>query len=93
MEGPCVRSGSVIPNSLQNIFWANLASLIGAGILYFLTVGSVRGFALMLGLASILDLVATYFFLRPVVKLMGMQKSIQDRSWLSGLPSSVEEES
>ena len=47
----------------------------------------------MLGLASILELVATYFFLRPVVKLMGMQKAIQDRSWLSGLPSSVEEES
>ena len=67
--------------------------LIGAGILYFLTVGSVRGFALMLGLASILDLVATYFFLRPVVKLMGMQKAIQDRPWLSGLPISNGEES
>ncbi|MED5230173.1 MAG: protein translocase subunit SecD [Actinomycetota bacterium] len=81
------------PIAFKTIFWANLASLIGAAILYFLTVGSVRGFALMLGLASILDLVATYFFLRPVVKLMGMQKAIQDRSWLSGLPSSVEEES
>ena len=51
------------PIAFKTIFWANLASLIGAGILYFLTVGSVRGFALMLGLASILDLVATYFFL------------------------------
>ena len=81
------------PIAFKTIFWANLASLIGAGILYFLTVGSVRGFALMLGLASILDLVATYFFLRPVVKLMGMQKAIQDRPWLSGLPISHGEKS
>ena len=80
------------PIAFKTIFWANLASLIGAAILYFLTVGSVRGFALMLGLASILDLVATYFFLRPLVKLIGMQKSIQDRTWLSGLPTPVAEE-
>ena len=79
------------PVAFKTIFWANLASLIGAAILYFLTVGSVRGFALMLGLASILDLIATYFFLRPVVKLLGMQKVIQDRTWLSGLPASNEE--
>ena len=31
------------PIAFKTIFWANLASLIGAGILYFLTVGSVRG--------------------------------------------------
>jgi preprotein translocase subunit SecD len=79
------------PIAFKTIFWANLASLIGAAILYFLTVGSVRGFALMLGLASILDLIATYFFLRPVVKLICTQKAIQDRTWLSGLPASVEE--
>ena len=56
------------PVAFRTIFWANLATLIGAGILWLLTIGSVRGFAAMLAIASILDLVATYFFLRPVVR-------------------------
>ena len=56
------------PVAFRTVFWANLATLIGAGILWLLTIGSVRGFAAMLAIASILDLVATYFFLRPVVR-------------------------
>ena len=56
------------PVAFRTIFWANLATLIGAGILWLLTIGSVRGFAAILAIASILDLVATYFFLRPVVR-------------------------
>ena len=47
-----------------------MASIIGAGILYFLTVGAVRGFAFYLGLAALLDLVAFYFLLKPLVALM-----------------------
>ena len=56
--------------AFRTIFWANLATLIGAGILWLLTIGSVRGFAAMLAIASVLDLVATYFFLRPVVRML-----------------------
>jgi preprotein translocase subunit SecD len=73
------------PVAFKTIFWANLASLIGAGVLYFLTVGSVRGFALMLGLASILDLLATYFFLRPFVKWISSFQNLNSRYWLYGL--------
>ena len=93
-NGRTLRSAvdQAFPIAFKTIFWANLASLIGAAILYFLTVGSVRGFALMLGLASILDLLATYFFLRPVVKFLGMQNSLQKRPWLSGLPLVEKEE-
>ncbi len=75
------------PIAFKTIFYANLASLIGAGILYFLTVGSVRGFALMLGLASILDLIATYFFLRPFVKWISLSDALTSRPWLYGLPT------
>ena len=42
-------------------------SLIGAGVLLYLTVGSVRGFAFFLGLSTLLDLVVAYFFMRPAV--------------------------
>lgn len=58
------------PAAFRTVFWANMATLIGAAILYFLTVGSVKGFALMLAIASILDLIATYFFMRPLVEML-----------------------
>lgn len=74
------------PVAFRTIFYANAASLIGAVILYFLTVGSVRGFALMLGLASVLDLIATYFFLRPLVKLMARGERLLNKPGQYGLP-------
>jgi preprotein translocase subunit SecD len=58
------------PGAFSTVFWANMATLIGAVILYLLTVGSVKGFALMLAIASVLDLVATYFFMAPLVRLL-----------------------
>jgi len=58
------------PAAFSTVFWANLATLIGALILYLLTVGSVKGFALMLAIASVLDLLATYFFMAPFVKFV-----------------------
>ena len=76
------------PVAYRTIFWANMASLIGAFILYVLTVSSVREFAFMLGLASILDLVATYFFLRPLVKILSRtSKAERNPRWM-GLPTS-----
>lgn len=80
------------PVAFRTIFYANAASLIGAVILYMLTVGSVRGFALMLGLASVLDLIATYFFLRPLVRLMARGKTLVERPGLYGLPATANAE-
>ena len=45
-------------------------SLIGAAVLWYLTVGSVRGFAFFLGLSTLCDLVVAYFFTRPAVLLL-----------------------
>jgi preprotein translocase subunit SecD len=64
-----------------------LASLIGAATLYFLTVGAVRGFALYLGLAMILDLAATYFFLGPAVQLIARRPGFSAHPARYGLPS------
>jgi len=58
------------PGAFSTVFWANMATLIGALILWLLTVGSVKGFALMLAIASVLDLIATYFFMAPLVRLL-----------------------
>ena len=79
------------PGAFSTVFWANLATLIGALILYLLTVGSVKGFALILAIASVLDLVATYFFMAPFVRVL--VDRFGDRPALFGVrKSSVEAE-
>jgi preprotein translocase subunit SecD len=73
-----VRSGRTLRNSAQRGFagaWrtiliADIVSLIGAFTLWWLTVGSVRNFAFFLGLSTLIDLVVSYFFTRPVVLLL-----------------------
>ena len=73
-----VRAGRSMRNSAQRGFagaWhtivvADLVSLIGAAVLWYLSVGDVRGFAFFLGLSTLCDLLVAYFFTRPVVLLM-----------------------
>lgn len=54
-------------NAWSTIVASNFASLIGAGVLYWLAVGPVRGFAFYLGATTILDLLVSYFLLHPAV--------------------------
>ncbi len=93
-----VATGRSLRSSLEQsfraafitIFRANFASLIAAVILYWLSAGSVRGFALMLGLASVLDLVATYFFLRPCAQLLSRFRTLMEHPHRLGLPTPEE---
>ncbi|MCU1455766.1 MAG: Protein translocase subunit SecD [Acidimicrobiales bacterium] len=57
--------------ALRTIVTANVSSFIGAFLLWWLTVGPVRGFAFFLGLSTLLDMVVIYLFARPLVILMG----------------------
>lgn len=75
--------------AFSTVLKADLASLLGAATLFFLTSGAVRGFAFYLGLATILDLVATYFFLGPAVKLIGRTKHFEARPTAYGLPAGM----
>ena len=74
-------------SAIRTIVRADAVSLIGAGLLYWLTVGSVRGFAFYLGLATILDLVASYFFMRPAVSLLSRTRLARTRPSLFGIPA------
>ena len=73
-----VRAGRSMRNSARRGFagaWhtivvADMVSLIGAAVLWYLTVGSVRGFAFFLGLSTLCDLFVAYCFTRPVVLLL-----------------------
>lgn len=72
--------------AFSTIVKADMASIIGAAILYFLTVGAVRGFAFYLGLAALLDLVAFYFLLKPLVALMVRSRRFGSRPAWFGIP-------
>ena len=54
----------------RTILAANLVSFIAAAVLFVLSVGSVRGFALYLGVTTVCDVIVLWFFTRPAVILM-----------------------
>ena len=92
-NGRTVRTSvnKAFPVAFSTIVKANVASLIGAVLLYALTVGAVRGFALYLGIATILDLVATYFFMGPAVEWIARTPKIAGSSSLMGIPGLTED--
>jgi preprotein translocase subunit SecD len=79
-----VRSGRSVRTSVDRSFRgafrtvlaADLVSLAAAVVLYLLAVGSVRGFAFFLGLATVLDIFTTFFFTRPLVILLGRSQRV-----------------
>ncbi len=71
-HGKTLRA-AVVPafnRSWRTIVAADTVTIIAAGVLYILAIGSVKGFALTLGLSTGLDLFVVYFFKRPTVFLM-----------------------
>lgn len=89
--GRTVRSAveRAFPIAYSTIVKADVASLIAAVVLYFLTVGQVKGFALFLGLATVLDLIATYFFMGPAIRLMARNDAMSDHPRRYGIPGEV----
>jgi preprotein translocase subunit SecD len=71
-QGKTVRA-AVLPafrRSWRTILAANAVTVLAAAVLYMLAIGSVRGFALTLGVSTALDVFVVYFFKRPVVFLL-----------------------
>ncbi len=81
-----VRAGRSIRSSVdkgfrsayRTILSADAVSFIGAAVLYLLSIGAVKGFALMLGIATLLDVVTAYTFTRPLVILLGRNRVFTD---------------
>ncbi|MFA5890938.1 MAG: protein translocase subunit SecD [Actinomycetota bacterium] len=61
---------------------ADLVTALAAGVLYFLAVGGVRGFALTLGLATGLDLFVSRWFMHPSVWLLAQTKRFNESKTL-----------
>jgi len=91
-RGRAVRSAAdgSFRAAFSTIIWADLASLIGAGVLYQLTSGTVRGFALYLGITTLIDLAVSFFFMRPLVVLVA-RRLVNERPSRLGLNVTAEE--
>ncbi|RJP26974.1 MAG: protein translocase subunit SecD [Actinobacteria bacterium] len=71
-EGKTLRSSADrgYKSAFRTIIAADTATFITAFILWILAMGSVKGFAFTLGIATILDVVISYFFTHPTVSLL-----------------------
>ncbi len=97
-----IRSGKTIRSSVdrgfksafRTVLAADAVSAIGALILWWRSVGAVRGFAFYLLIATALDVVITYTFTRPMVIMLGRNRVFTEARWLgvaSGLASAPTE--
>ena len=94
-----VNHGRSLRNSAQRSFadaWrtiviADLVSLIGAVVLWYLTVGSVRNFAFFLGLSTAIDLLVSWTFVRPSVLLIARTKWMARRKIMGIAPPELAE--
>lgn len=68
----------------RTILSADTVSFLAAAALYWLSIGSVRGFAFTLGLSTLLDLLVVFLFTKPMVTLL-VRKPLFSTSRYSGL--------
>ncbi len=79
-HGKSLRA-AVVPafkRSWRTIVAADTVTIIAAAALYLLAIGSVKGFALTLGLSTALDMFVVYFFKRPTVFLISRNPKLAE---------------
>ena len=85
-----VRAGRTLRTSTERAFRrafrtilaANITAFLGAAVLWWLTVGSVRGFAFFLGLSTALDVVVAWLFTQPMVMWLSRSRVFVDMPFL-----------
>ncbi len=71
----------------RTILAADFVSFLAAVVLYYLSVGSVRGFAFTLGLTTIIDIFVAFLFTRPLVSYAARTKWMNSGSKWTGVSS------
>lgn len=71
--------------ALRTVLAAKSVNLLSAIILFVLAVGSVRGFALTLGVTTIIDVIIVILFTHPVLQLLATTKFFSSGHPASGL--------
>ncbi|MFN2594678.1 MAG: protein translocase subunit SecD [Actinomycetota bacterium] len=68
--------------AFRTILVADFVTFAAAAILFLLAVGPVKGFALTLGLATLIDVLTAYFFTRSAVVLLARNKRFAGAGFL-----------
>ncbi|MEA2477609.1 MAG: preprotein translocase subunit SecD [Actinomycetota bacterium] len=68
--------------AFRTILVADFVTFAAAAILFLLAVGAVKGFALTLGLATLIDVLTAYFFTRSAVVLLARNKRFAGAGFL-----------
>jgi preprotein translocase subunit SecD len=73
--------------SIRTILASDAVSFTAAAVLFFLTVGNVRGFAFTLGLTTLVDLIVVLLFTHPLLRLLARTKFFSSGHPWSGFDS------
>lgn len=88
-----IREGHSLRHSIQSgwskargtILMADGVQLLSAVVLYFLAIGSVKGFAFTVGVTTAIDLLLVIFFTHPLMTLLGQTRFFGEGRKGSGL--------
>lgn len=86
-DGKSIRVA--IESGWQRAKWtcvaADSVSLLAAVVLFIFAIGSIKGFAFMLGITTVIDLVVFFFFTKPMITWLAQFKFFGNGHKLSGL--------
>lgn len=71
--------------ALRTIIASDVVNFLAAAVLFILAVGNVRGFALTLGLTTVVDLLVVALFTHPMLQLVAKTRFFREGHSLSGL--------
>ncbi|MDK1473416.1 protein translocase subunit SecD [Streptomyces sp. 549] len=73
------------PRARHTIIISDVVSFLAAVVLFFAAVGSVQGFAFVLGLTTLLDVVVVFLMTKPLTSLLASRKFFSEGHPWSGL--------
>jgi preprotein translocase subunit SecD len=71
--------------AIRTILASDTVNFLAAAVLFILAVGNVRGFALTLGITTLIDIIVVVLFTHPVMQLLAQTKFFGDGHSASGL--------
>jgi len=69
----------------RTILVSDTVSFLAAALLYYFSIGDVKGFAFTLGLTTVIDIVVVFLFTKPMVTILARTKFYGEGHPLSGL--------
>jgi preprotein translocase subunit SecD len=70
------------PRAFSTILKGDAVTALAAVLLYVLAIGPVKGFALILGIATLIDVLVSYFYTRPTTWLVA-HSALGEGGWFS----------